>query len=167
MTTELIKFARRTSCGSVLLLLFALPALALNPAYQISQYAHNSWTHDKGIMAVRRIKQAPDGYLWLATRTGLVRFDGVRVTTFKAGSEPGLESSTMQDLLFDPDGSIWVATLGGGLAHYQGRKFHTYRAKDGLPSDDIGCLFRDSRGTLWVGTWGSGIARMVNGEFEK
>jgi ligand-binding sensor domain-containing protein/signal transduction histidine kinase len=161
------KFARRTCRGSVLLLVFALSALALNPAYQISQYAHTSWTQDKGIMAVRRIKQAPDGYLWLATRTGLVRFDGVRITTFKAGSEPGLESSTIQDLLFDPDGSIWVATLGGGLAHYQARKFHTYRVKDGLPSDEIGCLYRDSRGTLWVGTWGAGIARMVNGQFEK
>jgi hypothetical protein len=162
-----MEFARQTIRGSVFLLVLTLPALALNPGYEISQYAHSSWTQDKGIMAVRRIKQAPDGYLWLATRTGLVRFDGVRMTTFKAGSEQGLESSTIQDLLFDPDGTIWVATLGGGLAHYQGRKFHTYRAKDGLPSDDIGCIYRDSQGTLWVGTWGAGIARMVNGRFEK
>src|SRR3984957_13898988 len=124
------EFARQTIRGSVFPLVRTLPALALNPAYQISQYAHTSWTRDKGIMAVRRIKQAPNGYLWLATRTSLIRFDGVRITTFKAGSEQGLESSTMQDLLFDPDGSIWVATLGGGLAHYQGRQFHSYRAKD-------------------------------------
>jgi ligand-binding sensor domain-containing protein/signal transduction histidine kinase len=162
-----IEFARQIARGSVFLLALTLPALALNPAYQISQYAHTSWTHDKGINAVRRIKQAPNSYLWLATRTGLLRFDGVRITTFKAGPEDGLESSTTQDLVFDPDGSIWVATLGGGLAHYQKGRFHTYRVKDGLPADDIGCIYRDSRGTLWVGTWGAGIARMVNGQFEK
>ena len=160
-------FARWTVSASVFLVVLALPALALNPAYQISQYAHTSWRADAGIQTVRRIKQTPDGYLWLATRVGLVRFDGVRFTTFKAGSEKGLESSTTQDLVIDPDGSVWVATLGGGVAHYQAGKFHTYTVKDGLPSDEIGALYRDSRGTLWVGTRGAGIARRVNGQFEK
>jgi ligand-binding sensor domain-containing protein/signal transduction histidine kinase len=159
-------FARRTGWGFVCLLAFALPSLALNPNNQISQYAHTSWGSDDGIAAVRRIKQAPDGYLWLATRAGLFRFDGVRFTIFKAGVDTGLESSTIQDLLIDPDGSMWVATLGGGLSHYQGGRFHTYTVKDGLPSLDINSLFRDSRGTLWVGTRGAGIARMVNGKFE-
>jgi ligand-binding sensor domain-containing protein/signal transduction histidine kinase len=150
-------------CAMVL----ALPAFALNPTYQISQYAHTSWRSDAGITAVRRIKQTPDGYLWLATRGGLVRFDGVRFTTFKAGSEQGLESSTTQDLVIDPDGSMWIATFGGGIAHYQAGKFHTYTVKDGLPSDDIGSLYRDSGGTLWVGTRGAGVARMVGGHFEE
>src|SRR4051812_11173977 len=152
--------------------LFCLVALtvdawALNPTYSISHYSRTSWSADAGIQAVRRIKQSPDGYLWLATRVGLVRFDGVRFTTFKAGAEKGLESSTTQDILIDPDGSMWVATLGGGVAHYQAGKFRTYTVKDGLPSDEIGCLYRDSRGTLWVGTRGAGIARMVGDHFEK
>src|SRR4051794_23883485 len=105
------------------LVAFTVHAWALNPAYSILQYSRTSWGADAGIQAVRRIKQSPDGYLWLATRVGLVRFDGVRFTTFKAGSEKGLESTTTQDILIDPDGSIWVATLGGGVAHYQAGKF--------------------------------------------
>ena len=165
--SALVKLARRTSCGFICATAFILPALALNPAYQISQYAHSSWGPDAGIGAVRRIKQTPDGYLWLATRVGLVRFDGVRFTTFKAGSEGGLASNTTQDLVIDPDGSLWIATLGGGIAHYQRGKFQAYTVKDGLPSDEIGCLYRDSRGTLWVGTRGAGIARMVGSHFEK
>ena len=116
---------------------------------------------------MRRLKQTPDGYLWLATRTGLQRFDGVRFTTFKAGSEEGLQSSAMQDLVVDPDGSLWIGTLGGGLTHYVDGKFQTYTVKNGLPSDDINSLYRDSRGTLWVGTRGGGIARMVHGRFEQ
>jgi ligand-binding sensor domain-containing protein len=165
--TPIASFVSRTGCGFLSALAFALPALALNPTNQISQYALTSWTSDAGVTAVRRIKQTPDGYLWLVTRAGLLRFDGVRFTTFRAGSDTGLESSTMQDLLVDPDGSMWVGTLGGGLARYQGGKFHTYTLRDGLPSLDINSLFRDSHGTLWVGTRGAGIARMVNGRFEQ
>jgi ligand-binding sensor domain-containing protein/signal transduction histidine kinase len=165
--TPMASFIWRTGCGLLSALPFALPALALNPTNKISQYAHTSWTSDAGITAVRRIRQTQDGYLWLGTRAGLFRFDGVRFTAFKAGPDTGLDSSTIQDLLVDPDGSMWVATLGGGLAHYQGGKFHTYTVKDGLPSLDINSLFRDSRGTLWVGTRGAGIARMVNGKFER
>jgi signal transduction histidine kinase/ligand-binding sensor domain-containing protein len=143
------------------------PVYGLNPDFTLSQYIHTSWRSDAGLQAVRRLKQTPDGYLWLATRGGLARFDGVRFSTFSASSEQGLESSTMQDLVIDPDGSLWIATLGGGIAHCQAGKFHSYTSRDGLPSDDIGSLYRDSRGTLWVGTRGGGIARMVQGRFEK
>ena len=162
----LLKLTRWIGCGFVCAIVSAHPALALNPTYLISQYGHTSWKDNAGTQVVMRIKQTPDGYLWLATRVGLMRFDGVRFTTFSAGPDNGLESSTMQDLLIDPDGSMWAATLGGGLAHYQAGKFRTYTARDGLPSNDINSLFRDSHGTLWVGTRGAGIARMVNGKFE-
>src|SRR3954452_25307420 len=73
----------------------------------------------------------------------------------------------MQDLVIDPDGCLWTATLGGGIARYQAGKFDSYTSRDGLPSDDIGSLYRDSRGTLWVGTRGCGVAEMVQGRFEK
>src|SRR5580704_13517841 len=127
--------------GLACLSLGALPVSALNPAYRISQYLHTAWKSDSGLQAVRRLKQTPDGYLWLATRGGLVRFDGVRFSTYLAGSVQGLESSAIQDLLVDPDGSFWIATLGGGLAHYQRGIFRSYTSRDGLPSDDIGSLY--------------------------
>src|SRR4029453_10812748 len=56
------------------------PALALNPALDVSQYAHTAWKVRDGFAkgAVDSIAQTPDGYLWLGTVAGLVRFDGVR-----------------------------------------------------------------------------------------
>jgi signal transduction histidine kinase/ligand-binding sensor domain-containing protein len=149
------------------LFLGTTPLSALNPAYRISQYLHTAWKGDSGLQAVRRLAQTPDGYLWLATRGGLVRFDGSRFTTFLAGSVPGLESSTTQDLLVDPDGSLWIATLGGGISHYQEGTFRSYTIHDGLPSDEIQTLYRDTRGVLWVGTRDGKIARLVRGRFEK
>ena len=143
------------------------PLVALDPTYKISQYLHRAWKIDSGLQSVRRVKQTAEGYLWLATRGGLVRFDGVRFTTYVAGSVPGLESSTIQDLLADGDGSLWVATLGGGLSRYRQGRFRSYGLRDGLPSNDIAALYRDHRGVLWVGTRDGKIARMVQGRFEK
>jgi ligand-binding sensor domain-containing protein/signal transduction histidine kinase len=142
------------------------PVFALNPAYRISQYLHTAWKNDSGLQAVRRLAQTPDGYLWLATRGGLVRFDGFRFSTYRAGSVQGLESSIIQDLLVDPDGSLWIATLGGGISHYQGGAFHSYTIRDGLPSDDVQSLYRDTRGVIWVGTRDGKIARLARGRFE-
>ena len=118
------------------------------------------------MQSVRRLAQTPDGYLWLATRNGLVRFDGNRFTTFLAGAVPGLESSTTQDLLVDADGSLWIATLGGGVSHYQHDRFRSYTTRDGLPGNDIQALFRDSHGVIWVATRGGKIARLNHERFE-
>ncbi len=138
----------------------ALPsAFGLNPDRAISQYIRHSWTGDDGLQAVRRLKQTPDGYLWLGTRGGLLRFDGVRFKTYRAGSD-GLESSTIQDLVVDGDGSLWVATLGGGVAHLENGHFHSYTSRDGLPSDDIMSLYRAKDGYLWIGTRDGKIAKM-------
>ena len=147
--------------------LCAPPLAALNPTFKISQYFHTAWKSDSGLRAVRRVAQTPDGYLWLATRDGLVRFDGARFTTYLGGSVPGLESSTTQDLVVDPDGSLWIATLGGGVSHYQHGKFHSYTTRDGLPSNDIQSVYQDTRGAIWVGTRGGKIARIEQGRVEK
>ena len=154
--------------GTVLIWAFiavSVPVYALNPDYTLSQYVHTAWRGDVGLQAVRRLNQTPDGYLWLATRGGLVRFDGVRFSTFTAAQ--GLESSTMQDLAVDPDGSLWVATFGGGIAHYQAGKFRSYTSRDGPTSDNILSLYRDSRAVLWAGTSDGGIFRMREGRFQE
>lgn len=157
----------RTVAGLVCANLCAPPLSALNPDFRISQYLHTAWKSDAGLQAVRRLAQTPDGYLWLATRGGLVRFDGYSFSTYRAGPVPGLESSTAQDLLVDPDGSLWVSSLGGGIAHYQAGAFHSYTSREGLPSDDIDSIYRDSHGAMWIGTRGGEIVRMVQDRFEK
>src|SRR5579871_819459 len=152
--------------GLICMTLCVPPLAALNPTFKISQYSHTAWKGDSGLQAVRRLAQTPDGYLWLATRGGLVRFDGARFTTYLAGSVPGLESSTTQDLLVDSDGSLWIATLGGGVSHYQQGKFQSYTTREGLPSNEIQSLYRDTRGIIWVGTRDGKIARLNHDRFE-
>ena len=116
-------------------------------------------------MTVRQIAQTPDGYLWLATSGGLMRFDGIHFTTYLRASGQSLDNCTV--LMVDPDGSLWVATGSGVVAHFQSGQFRSYASQEGLPSDYIHALYRDSHGVLWVGTRDHGVFRMVNGRFEE
>ncbi|HEY0824710.1 MAG TPA: two-component regulator propeller domain-containing protein [Ramlibacter sp.] len=65
----------------------------------------------------------------------------------------------------DPDGSVWVGTWGGGLAHFDGTKFTNYTTRDGLPGNHVFMLHRTPAGEMWVGT-NAGMARMKDGKFE-
>ena len=57
------------------------PALALDPDRRISQYGHNVWRiQDGAISPPTNIAQTTDGFLWITTAQGLMRFDGVRFT---------------------------------------------------------------------------------------
>ena len=65
----------------------------------------------------------------------------------------------------DPDGSVWVGTWGGGLAHFDGKSFTNYTTKDGLPGNHVFMLHRTPSGDFWIGT-NAGMARMKGGKFE-
>jgi ligand-binding sensor domain-containing protein len=88
-------------------------ALALNPSLDISQYAHNNWTLDKGFLrgAVHSIAQTPDGFLWLGTEFGLVRFDGVKAVEWPINQS--LQSTQIRTLLAGRDGTLWLGTSRG------------------------------------------------------
>src|ERR1041384_1849802 len=75
--------------------LCALLALSLCPTTARAQYRFDHWTADNGLPqnSVRDMVQTRDGYLWLATLDGLVRFDGVRFTVFNKSNSAGIISN--------------------------------------------------------------------------
>jgi ligand-binding sensor domain-containing protein/signal transduction histidine kinase len=90
----------------------ASPVWALDPNRHISQYAHNSWTSQDGFLPgmTNAITQTADGYLWIGTSAGLVRFDGIRFVPWDAPGEPlAFSSAEITALLGARDGSIWIA----------------------------------------------------------
>jgi len=123
-------------------------------------YVVNRWTTDDGLpqSTVNDIAQTPDGYLWLATYGGLVRFDGVTFTPFTTRSHPGIRSDRTLDLAIDSAGRLWMGTENG-LVRYAGGVFRTFTSRDGLPHSTAERLAVDARGALWVATLG-GIARV-------
>ncbi|GJM17974.1 MAG: hypothetical protein DHS20C14_01870 [Phycisphaeraceae bacterium] len=107
------------------------------------------------------LEQTSDGYLWLGTKGGLARFDGVRFEVY--GLADGLGSVIVTALLDDGDGGVWIGTLGGGLSRMSDGCITTVTTADGLLSDDVLHIAGADDGTIWVGT-GAGVQRWAGAD---
>jgi signal transduction histidine kinase/ligand-binding sensor domain-containing protein len=156
-------------------------ALVVTCVYQVAHYANKSahgqsvrgnhapylrtvWTTEQGLPqnTVTAILQTRDGYLWLGTLGGLVRFDGLKFTIFPAGSTEGLRSNRIRALYEDEAEDLWIGAEGGGLTRYRHGTFTNYALQDGLPGRNAVTSIADGgAGALWLGT-NSGLARFQN-----
>jgi signal transduction histidine kinase/ligand-binding sensor domain-containing protein len=124
-------------------------ASALDPSLAINQYAHTAWTIREGISKgfINSIAQTPDGYLWLATEFGLLRFDGVRSVPWQPPAGQHLPGSDIYRLLAARDGTLWIGTRTG-LASWKDGKLTQYPE---LAGKAVFRLIEDREGTVWAG----------------
>jgi ligand-binding sensor domain-containing protein len=141
-------------------------ARALDRQKALSQYVLETWGARDGLKQhrVHAITQTRDGYLWLATEDGLVRFDGVRFTTFQKKNSRGFGHDYLYALAEGDDGSLWIGTYHG-LTRLKDGAFTTYTDADGMTDAFVWCLSRGT-GRLWIGGW-KGLSRFANGAFTK
>ena len=146
-------------------LVASAPSWALDPTRAITQYGHTVYTVDQGLPqnSVQAVLQTRDGFLWLGTQEGLVRFDGVRFTLFDEKTQPAFKDHDVRNLCEDKEGTLWIGTQGG-LVRLKDRVFTAYDQASGLSSNRITSLFVDSKSRLWVGS-DPGLSRFENGRF--
>jgi signal transduction histidine kinase/ligand-binding sensor domain-containing protein len=127
-------------------------ALALNPALDVSQYAHTAWKVREGFAkgSIISIAQTPDGYLWVGTAFGLSRFDGVRNVPWKPPPNQYLPSAVITRLVAARDGTLWIGTFNG-LASWKNGKLTRYAE---LGASAIFALVEDREGSIWAGSSG-------------
>ena len=126
--------------------------LALDPNRAISQYSHQSWRNEDGLPqnTVFAIQQTRDGYLWLGTWEGLVRFDGATFTVYDRHNTPELSEHGIRALLDDGAGGLWVGTKKG-VVHYEKGRFQRLPDEGDLRQANVPALALEGS-TLWVGT---------------
>lgn len=146
---------------------YKFPECCLVIHNDLTQYIHHIWTSDQGLPqnSAYSLCQTPDGYLWIGTTEGLVRYDGVRFVVFDMGNTPVFRHNWVTALTLDANGVLWVGTRGG-LARYEKGVFTGFTTAEGLQSDHVRALCYDKKNDqLFVGMFGGGVQILKNGLF--
>ena len=138
-----------TKWGPLLVLFFlSSSVLAVDPDRRISQYGHTVWrVQDGSVVPGSQITQTKDGYMWLGTVDGLVRFDGVRFERWQAPNGERIPGRSFTALLGSRDGSLWIGTTGG-LSRLKDGHLRNY--EDAADPWGVNAMTEDTSGTIWV-----------------
>lgn len=133
----------------------------------LGQYRFDNWTTNNGLPqnSVLAITQTRDGYLWLTTYNGLVRFDGVHFTVFDRNNSPGLAANSCTMLQEDAAGALWIGLVDGGAARYYNGTFTSFTTAQGLPRGAVRQFQSGESGSVLI-TTGTGMVWWRNGRFE-
>ena len=152
--------------GVAVLTAVAPPAWGLDPARVPSQYVTARWDTGAGLPShsLYAIHQSRDGYLWLGTSAGLVRFDGARFVLVGAPGTPGFGDGGVAALAEGPDGTLYFSNTSGGAGRYAGGVFTPLPFPPGGEPAPIPTLLMASDGTLWMPGRSRLIYRHARGE---
>ena len=132
--------------GILLLAGGAVGAAALEPSTTLANYGRQGWGMENGLPqnTVQALGQTRDGFVWLGTEAGLVRFDGNSFQVFDRNTPlgqggPALPGNDVRCLLATGDGALWIGT-GDGLARWKDGAARIFTTKDGLPASGVRAL---------------------------
>src|SRR5919108_5302336 len=146
---------KRLAAALAFFTMSALRADAADLPNLLAGYSLMSWGQRDGLppSAIWAIARDRDGYLWLGTDDGLLRFDGVRFVAWQLRPSTPLPDSPVRCLWAAPDGSVWMG-FGepGGVSRLLHGSVRSYGSADGLPEGAITMLTGEPDGTIWAGT---------------
>ena len=130
------------------------------------QYNFRNWTLEQGLpqSQVNAIIQDKAGYLWLATRGGVSRFNGKHFYTYT--DETGLGSNNITALFEDKRKNIWIGSSDHGVALFNGSKLVRLGKEHGITANTIYDITEDQNGKVWLATEG-GLFIYADGVFQK
>jgi ligand-binding sensor domain-containing protein/signal transduction histidine kinase len=142
---------------------------ALDGRRALAQYVHTVWGADKGYIggAVYAIAQSADGYLWLGTERGLVRFDGSEFTLIRAPLPAYKATGAVRGLIEDADGNLWIRLDGPRLLRYRDGVFEDAVSKFALSDVLITAISKDRAGKLLLWSFQKGLLRFQGQRFEQ
>src|SRR5260370_2980045 len=151
--SENVNIQIATLCMGVLSVLRCVRAFALDRDRSIAQFHHAAWSVKDGAQGeISALAQTEDGYLWIGSRQGLFRFDGVKFEEYKP--QPGVElpSHGIYYLMATPDGGLWIAFAPTGLGFLRNGSLTLFTRPEELPDSQIHAFARDLDGRIWAST---------------
>ncbi len=155
------------------LVLFLAGPVSASPSPASIRHVTQDWTPFRGLSTIGKVHigetfgiyQDKEGFVWIGTGNGLIRYDGTRALSFRHSSKDSssLAANIVRGIAQTPDGTVWVGTYGGGLDRFRAKSkdflAYSHDASDpqSIGSNRIWSLHADSDGTLWVGTFDNGL----------
>lgn len=134
---------------AVAMLLASLPAVSGHELAASAAWSCRSWQTDEGLPdnSVTGVAQTSDGYLWVATYGGLMRFNGA---SFAAVPLPVIFNKSARTMLVDHQGGLWLGMDSGAVVNLKSDGAHTFTSSDGLTNELIGAMAEDGQEGIWV-----------------
>jgi len=146
---------------SVFILISTITVSGLSKDVSLNQFMIDKWDNSSGLPqnSVTCITQTRDGYLWMGTEEGFVKFDGLKFKLYDDSVLPIETHNTGFIIEDNKTPHLWVGFNGGGLVklNYENDKFTVYDTKNGLPENAVKYGVQTLDGMLYLGTARSGV----------
>jgi ligand-binding sensor domain-containing protein len=159
---------RKGLINGIALLCLVNTAFGLDPTRRISQYVHDKWGEDKGFIGGRiyAIRQSADGYLWIGTERGLVRFDGSNFILIQRPLPDSPPISPVRGLVTDAGGNLWIRLEGPRMLLYHDGKFEDPYTRFDLQDITFTATASDDKGRVILSGLGDRTFRYEGGRLE-
>lgn len=153
----------RISLSAALLLPAAVRASTLDSS---NVWLARAWQSDDGLPdnVINGVAQTPEGYLWVATAGGLMRFDGARFQEFQVSNLEGVSNRVVRAMVLDRRGRLWLAMDRGPVVCVEPGTARVFTAGKALPDAQATSIAEDAEGAIWIAYVGGAVSRIKGGQ---
>jgi signal transduction histidine kinase/ligand-binding sensor domain-containing protein len=158
--------AGRRNSGNCVAILFLFSALIAQAAESGTDWLERSWQIEGADDGVVGIAQTPDGYLWIATAGGLMRFDGVQFQELPLENLDGVPNHVVRAMMRDRDGQLWLGMDRGPIVCISTNSTSNPQVFTNAPDDRAAVIVEDGQGTVWVTYTDGRLTQIANGRIK-
>ncbi|GCC51280.1 GHKL domain-containing protein [Chryseotalea sanaruensis] len=138
---------------------------ALNNSSALSQTSVYQWTGENGLISnnITSAIQSSEGFMWITTYNGIMRFDGQRIIVYDRGVLPFLATDAFYQVYEDKKGVLWFASQGSGIVLYQDKKFKLLEVSGEKMPKSVRSILIEDDGSVWIGSNNEGLFKMTKG----
>jgi ligand-binding sensor domain-containing protein/signal transduction histidine kinase len=128
-------------------------AIAVDPSLPLSRMRVVNWDQEHGLLAngIQAVTQSADGFIWIVSQEGVLRFDGADFLLPDVFKSVPLERRAGLSLKADSRGQLWIGLWRGVYCRDKNRKYTFFNAQKGVPNTLVQAIETDRRGRVWLG----------------